>query len=90
MRRNSAGLRGTLSVARGVINELVWRVSPSASSTVTDERGALDLRANRPSMTPTKPDDKTPASLPIEGEIVVGNMRTPTAKRDVSNLRNGS
>jgi hypothetical protein len=74
MRRSSAGLIGTPSLARGVVNEFAWRASPFAATTLADERGAADLFANRPSMAPTKPDDKRPASLPIEGGIVAGNM----------------
>jgi hypothetical protein len=81
MRRSSAGLIGTRSVARGAINEFVWRVSPFASPTLADERGAADLRANRPNTAPTKPDDKMPASLPIEGGIVAENMTHDTRGR---------
>jgi hypothetical protein len=81
MRRCSAGLIGTPSVARGVINEFVMRVSPFASLTFVDARRVADLFANRPNMEPTTPDDKRAASLPIEGGIEAENMTDHSRRR---------
>jgi hypothetical protein len=72
MRRRSVALSGTSSVAREVIRE------PSFASARSTNAGAArvdepDRLANRPSTAPTTPDDKKPASLPIEGGIVTGN-----------------